>query len=304
MRDRLVVGTRASALALWQTNWVVEKLRRLHPGLVVEIVPIKTEGDRVLDAPLPQLGGKGIFVGEIENALLRGEIDLAVHSLKDLPTEQPAGLAIAAIPEREDARDALVSRLGLPLAQLPRGAAIGTSSLRRSAQLLAARPDLRIGNLRGNLDTRLRKAVTDFDAIAVAVAGLLRLGMAGRIDEVLPVDVCTPAVGQGALAVETRAGDREAIGLVAPLEDPTTRAAVAAERAFLHRLGGGCHVPVGGYAYANGEDLTLLAVVADPSGRLCLRRDLTGPRSDPVSLGERLADLLLAAGAHALLGER
>lgn len=304
MRDRVLVGSRASALAMWQTNWVVQELSRLYPGLAVQILPIKTEGDLNLDTPLPRLGGKGIFVNEIENALLCGTIDLAVHSLKDLPTEQPEELAISAVPKRADARDALVSRSGLDLASLPPGATVGTSSLRRSAQLLAARPDLRMANLRGNVDTRLRKAVTDFDAIVVAVAGLLRLGMAGRITAVLPVDVCTPAVGQGALAVETRAGDDDLAQLVAPLDDPETRAAVEAERALLHRLGGGCHVPVGGYAYAAADKLVLVAVVADPSGRPCFRRDLAGVLSNPVVLGQHLADLLLDAGADVLLGRR
>ncbi|MCL4467248.1 MAG: hydroxymethylbilane synthase [Chloroflexi bacterium] len=303
MTTDLRLGTRASALALWQTNWVVEQLRRLYPDVDVEVVPIKTLGDAAWAEPLSQLG-KGVFVNEIEQALLRCEIDLAVHSLKDLPTEQPQGLAIAAVPPREDARDALVSRLGASLATLPRGASVGTSSPRRAAQLLAARPDLRVGSLRGNLDTRLRKAVIDFDAIVVAVAGLLRLGMAGRITEILPVEVCTPAVGQGALAIETRATDDSVYALLQPLDDGPTRTAVAAERALLQRLGGGCHVPVGAIAQVSGALLTLQAVVAHASGNPCLRDTLSGDAADPAALGYRLAEALIAAGADRLLDAR
>jgi hydroxymethylbilane synthase len=299
----LRIGTRASALALWQTNWVVEQLRRLQPGIGITIVPIKTLGDRSWAEPLPQLG-KGVFVNEIEQALLAGEIDLAVHSLKDLPTEQPQGLVIAAVPPREDPRDALVSRLGVSLAALPVGAAVGTSSLRRAAQLLAARPDLQVGNLRGNLDTRLRKAVTDFDAIVVAVAGLLRLGMAGRITEILPVEVCTPAVGQGALAIEARQADGPVRALLQPLNDGPTRIAVLAERALLRRLGGGCHVPVGALAQLNGSLLSLRGVIAHPSGTPCLRRALVGESTDPAALGDRLAEELIASGGDRLLDDR
>jgi len=302
MPTRVVIGTRASALALWQANWVKEELESLHPGLAVLLQTIHTRGDKLLDAHLARIGGKGLFVTEIELALARGEIDLAVHSLKDLPTEQPAGLTIAAVPPREDARDALVSRHGLRLADLPVGATIGTSSLRRSAQLLAFRPDFIIANLRGNLDTRLRKAATDYDGVVLAVAGLRRLNAVDRVVEVLSTDVCLPAVGQGALAIETRADDDAVRALVAPLEDPDTRAAVTAERALLHRLGGGCHVPVGAYAAVTGNELALAAVVAHASGQPLLRADGRASLQDAASLGEKVAEQLLAKGAAALLG--
>ncbi|MHB1131435.1 MAG: hydroxymethylbilane synthase [Chloroflexota bacterium] len=297
----LRVGTRGSALALWQTNWVIAQLRSLRPDIEVETVTMKTQGDRQLDVPLSVIGGKGVFVSEIENALLRGDVDLAVHSLKDMPSEQPDGLTIAAVPPREDPRDALVSRLGLPLHSLPAGARVGTSSLRRQAQLLAARPDLVVENLRGNLDTRLRKSDSDFEAIILAVAGLHRLGLEERIVEILAPEICTPAVGQGALAIEARSDDSPTRDLLAQLDDPVTRQAVAAERAFLGALGGGCAVPLGAYALSVGDQLTVQAVVAHPSGIPCLRRTLSGPAADAPSLGRQLAKLLLADGAGSLL---
>jgi hydroxymethylbilane synthase len=297
----LKVGTRGSALALWQTSWVVEQLRHLRPDLEVEKRTIKTQGDRQLNVPLSVIGGKGVFVTEIEDALLRGEVDLAVHSLKDMPSEQPDGLTIAAVPPREGARDAVVSRLGLRLLALPEGARVGTSSQRRQAQLLALRPDLKVESLRGNLDTRLRKSDSDYEAIILAVAGLHRLGFGERIVEILSPEICTPAVGQGALAIEARADDGPTLALLAQLDDPTTRQAVAAERAFLGEMGGGCAVPLGAYAAPEGDQLTVRAVVAHPSGSPCLRRTVSGPAADAPVLGRRLAELLLADGARALL---
>ena len=301
MAADLRIGTRASALALWQANWVKAELEQRHRGIVVELVTIRTQGDRLFDAPLAEVGGKGIFVSEIELALARGEVDLAVHSLKDMPTVQPDGLVIAAVPTREDPRDALVSRLGLRLADLPAGARVGTSSQRRAAQLLAYRPDLRIAGLRGNLDTRLRRAATEYDAVVLALAGLRRLKAEHHIAEVIPTEVCLPAVGQGALAVEARADDARVCGLVEPLDDPEARATTTAERSLLRHLGGGCVVPIGGLAVREGDELVLSGVVAHPSGHPCLRDTLRGRLDGAEALGKAVAARLLAAGADALL---
>jgi len=280
----------------------VESLERRHPHVRFQVVEIHTLGDQRQDVPLFQVRGTGLFVKELEQALLRGEIDLAVHSLKDMPTRLPPGLTIAAVPEREDPRDALVSRLGLSLAAMPRGARIGTSSRRRAAQLLALRPDLRIVDIRGNVDTRLRKAEGgEYDAVVLAAAGLIRLGRADRITEVLSPEVILPAVGQGALAVEIRADDERTIPLVAPLDHPPTRAATTAERAFLARLGGGCHVPIAAYAEVDGERIRLRALVASPDGRAVVRGDREGSVSQAASLGRALAEDLLARGADSLV---
>jgi len=301
----LVAGTRGSTLALWQTRQVADRLQAASPGLEVQIRIIRTRGDAVADRPLSQVGGKGLFVTEIEDALAAGEIDLAVHSLKDMPTEQPEGLVLGAILERADARDALVVRGGAgDLWSLPAGARVGTSSLRRQAQLLAARPDLQTLDLRGNVDTRLRKLREGrYDAIVLAGAGLERLGLAGAISQILPLDVVLPAVGQGALCVEVRAGDAATRGLVAALDHAATRRAAGAERALLRRLEGGCQVPVGAYARPEGGELVLQGLVAAPDGTRLVRDEIRGPAAGAEELGTDLAGRLLAAGGAAILEE-
>lgn len=265
---RLIIGTRGSALARWQTDHVASLLRYAWPELTVDVQVISTQGDRVLDTPLPLLGGKGVFTAELEAALHSGAIDLAVHSLKDLPTDNPEGLTVGAFPQRAAVEDALVSRSGAPLAQLPHGATIGTSSRRRAAQLLAARPDLHIADIRGNVDTRLRKAHDaegPYDAIILAAAGLTRLGLDNQITERLRLDVMLPAPGQGALAVQCR-DDDTLLELLAPLNHLPTRLAVTAERAFLAALGGGCSLPIAAYATVTGETLDLRSRVSAPDG--------------------------------------
>lgn len=303
MQERLVVGTRASALALWQTEHVAKQLRAHLPGLQVAVRRIETRGDRVRDRALSLVGGKGLFVKEIEEALLAGEVDLAVHSLKDMPSEQPAGLMLAAILERADARDALVSRQGTgDLAALPPGARVGTSSQRRRAQILAVRPDLQVLDLRGNVDTRLRKLYQgDYEAIILAVAGLARLGHDDALDQALPPEVMLPAVGQGALCVEARADDAGTRARLAFLDHGPTRQATTAERAFLRRLEGGCQVPIGAYGQIEGDRLWLRGLVASPDGRHVLRDEVSGAAAQAERLGLSLAETLLAAGAGRIL---
>ncbi len=248
-RGTVRLGTRASALAVRQTEEVLAGLRAAHPGLAFEVRPVRTAGDHDQATPLADLGGEGVFVTALENALLAGEIDLAIHSLKDMPAEQPPGLAIGAVLPRADPREALVSRLGLPLEGLPAGGRVGTDSPRRAAQLRAFRPDLQVIGLRGNVDTRLRKARSDeYDAIVLALAGLIRLGQAAAVTAIIPPEIILPAPGQGGIAVEVRAGDGEALELAAALDDAPTRAATTAERSFLQALGAGCHVPVAAHA--------------------------------------------------------
>lgn len=303
-RRNIVLGTRASALALRQTGLVAASLRAAHSGLRLDTQTVHTGGDRDQETPLDLLGGQGVFVKEIENALLAGEIDLAVHSLKDMPAEQPRGLTIGAVLAREDPREALVSRLGLGLEELPQGARVGTGSLRREAQLRAYRPDLVMLGLRGNVDTRLKKAMTtEYDAIVLALAGLLRLGRAAEVTAIIPPEVILPAVGQGAIAVEVRAGDLEARALVAPLDDPSTRAATEAERSLLRALGGGCHVPIAGHALVRGDGLWLRGLVASPSGERILRGSVLGPPGAAEELGRELAAKLLAQGCGEILAE-
>jgi hydroxymethylbilane synthase len=294
----LTIGSRGSQLALWQANWVRQRLEALGETCRVEI--IKTTGDRITDVPLAKVGSKGLFTKEIEEALLDGRIDLAVHSLKDLPTELPEGLRISAIPEREDARDALVGRR---LAELPPGARVGTSSLRRVAQLRAARPDLVIESVRGNLDTRLRKLDQgQHDALVMAAAGLRRLGWEARIAECLSGEVMCPAVGQGALAIETRE-DGEAAARCARLDHAATRLAVEAERALLASLGGGCQVPIGAYGRVTGDRLELTAIVASTDGSHVIRKEAGGLASDRLRIGCELGAQLLEAGAREILDE-
>ncbi len=293
----LTIGTRGSALAQWQARWVAARLESLGETIRIEI--IHTTGDRTLDVTLAQVGTKGMFTKEIEEALLAGSIDLAVHSLKDMPTELPAGLTLAAVPEREDARDALVGRA---LSALPAGSRVGTSSLRRAAQLRALRPDLEILDIRGNVDTRLRKLDEGrYDAILLASAGLTRLGWSHRAAELLDPSQMCPAVGQGALAIETRDDGGAAFHAAARLDHAPTRAAVTAERALLASLGGGCQVPVGAHATLVDGSLHLRAVVVAPDGSRLLTRQDRGPASAPGALGRTAAEALLASGAALIL---
>lgn len=293
----LRIGSRGSQLALWQARWIQRRLEEFGEAAAIQI--IKTTGDKITDVPLAKVGSKGLFTKEIEEALLDGRVDLAVHSLKDLPTELPPGLTIAAVPEREDPRDAL---LGARLKDLPPGARIGTSSLRRSAQLRALRPDLEIEPLRGNLDTRLRKLDEGrYDAIVAACAGLKRLGWENRIAEVLEPSVMCPAVGQGALAVETRRDGGRAHEICRRLDDPDSRAAVTAERALLRALGGGCQVPVGACGRVSDGVLHLQAVVVAPDGSSLIRLDDSGPAGEAEGVGSRLGRRLLDAGARRIL---
>lgn len=300
--QRLIIGTRGSALALWQAQHVAENLKALIPNLDVAIQEIKTLGDRVRDRALSEVGGKGLFVKEIETALAAGEIDLAVHSLKDMPTAQPPGLTLAAVLERADPRDALLVRGGGDLHGLPGGARVGTSSMRRRAQLLAARPDLQVVDLRGNVDTRLRKLREgQYDAVILAVAGLERLGHVGAISQLLPFEIMLPAVGQGALCIETRADDTATRALITPLDHAPTHRAAQAERAFLRRLEGGCQVPIGAYAQVNGGRIHLRGLVASLDGRRIVRDEIDGPAAE--ALGIELAERLLAAGGDQILAE-
>ncbi len=302
MAASLRLGTRGSQLALRQAALVRDALLARHPGLAVELTAISTHGDRAAEVPLHLLSGQGVFARAIEDALLDGRVDMAVHSLKDLPSVETPGLEIAAVPPREDARDALVSRGGVPFAALPPGARVATGSPRRAAQLRAARPDLQIVDIRGNLDTRLRKLEQDdLDALVLAVAGLRRLGLAERIAEALSTALCLPAVGQGALAVQCRADDAATRALVAPLDHVATHAAVRAERALLAALGGGCKVPIAAHAEAYGDELHLHGVVAAPDGSQVIRDSLTAPLAAAALLGMGLAARLMAAGAGDLL---
>jgi hydroxymethylbilane synthase len=290
----LTIASRGSQLALWQARWIAGRLAEMGRPSRIEIV--KTTGDTVSDVPLAKVGTKGLFTKEIEEALLDRRADLAVHSLKDLPTELPAGLALAAAPEREDARDAIV---GHKLAGLARGARVGTSSLRRQAELLRLRPDLAVETIRGNVDTRLRKLDEgQFDAIVLAAAGLRRLGCGDRIAEIFEPEIMCPAVGQGALAVETRAGEED---LVAALDHAPTRQAVTAERALLGALGGGCQVPIGAHARVEGDRLRLLAVVLAPGGTQAVSVEREGAARDAEALGREAGERLLAEGAQEIL---
>jgi hydroxymethylbilane synthase len=295
------LGSRGSTLALAQAHWVKARIEERRPELKVEIVVLKTSGDRFMDASLQAIGGKGLFTKEIEDALLRNEIDLAVHSLKDLPTEMAQGLALVAVPEREDARDVLVTRERTSLDRLPPGARIGTGSLRRRAQLLYHRPELSVVGIRGNVDTRLKKLdAGEFDALVMAAAGLKRIGRGDRIVEFLPSEICVSAVAQGALGLQARANDasNEEWSF---LHHAPTAAEVAAERSFLSRLGGGCQVPVGARAVVAGDPITKIGVVASPDGKSLKRGERSGKFVDAVKLGVELAEELLRAGADRIL---
>jgi len=298
----LRIGTRGSKLALWQAHWVQSRLSSLHPDLDIDIVVIKTKGDKILDVPLAKVGGKGLFVKEIEEALLDGRVDLAVHSMKDMPAEMPAGLVIGPVPEREDPRDVLISESGETLSDLPVGARIGTSSLRRSAQLLHARPDLEIRSIRGNLDTRLKKLETeDLDAIVLAAAGVRRLGLEDRITQYIEERVMLPAVAQGALCIQIRKSDSYVEKAVKPLNHPETRGVVLGERAFLNRLGGSCQVPVAGHGQLMDGRFELTGLVADLGGSLVLKETLAGDFDRSADVGIDLAERLLKKGAAEIL---
>jgi hydroxymethylbilane synthase len=298
----LRIATRKSQLALWQAEHVATLLRQAHAGLEVELVPVVTQGDRIQDRSLAAIGGKGLFIKELEVALDEQRADIAVHSMKDLPGDLPDGLIIAAVLERADARDALLTAKAARLDDLPRGARVGTSSLRRQAQLLAARPDLRIEALRGNVDTRLRRLdAGEMDAIVLACAGLIRLGLESRITARLDPTVSLPAVAQGVIGIECRGADLRTLELVTVLNHPATRIAMDAERAFAHRLGGSCQSPIAAHAEIAGRSLILDGLVAEPDGSRLLRDRQSGSIEDPVALGRLLAERILAAGAGPLL---
>lgn len=302
MPKTIHIGSRGSQLALWQANYVKSALASCHPSLSVEIVTIKTTGDKILDAPLARVGGKGLFVKEIEEALLSGKIDLAVHSMKDMPSALPEGLCIGAVPEREIPADVLISRDGRKLSDLIGRARIGTGSLRRAAQLKHVRPDTEIVPLRGNLDTRLRKLETErLDAIVLAAAGVKRLGLQDRISEYLDTSVMMPAVGQGALCIETRQNDTAVLEIVDALDHPHTRTAVLGERSFLKRLDGSCQVPIAGIGTLNEGRFVLQGLVADLEGHTIIHDTLSGEAAAAVDIGSALAERLLANGAKEIL---
>lgn len=300
----LKIATRKSPLALWQANFVKDRLEALYPELRVELVPMSTQGDKILDTPLAKVGGKGLFVKELETAMLEGRADIAVHSMKDVPVEFPAGLGLHTICEREDPRDAFVSNRFQAIDELPQGAVVGTSSLRRQCQLRAARPDLVIRDLRGNVNTRLAKLdAGEYDAIILAAAGLKRLEMDHRITAFIEPEQSLPANGQGAVGIECRLDDHELHALLAPLEHSETRARVLTERAMNRALQGGCQVPIGAYALVEGEQIWLRGLVGSPDGTRVIRDEIRGAVSDGEALGEQLAQRLLAAGADLILAE-
>ncbi len=301
-RSSLVIGTRGSQLAMWQAEWVQARLQEIAPHLSIRLERIQTSGDKILDVPLAKIGGKALFVKEIEEALMRKDIDLAVHSMKDVPSVLPEGLAIHCVPKREDPRDALLSRNGESFRALPHSAKIGTSSLRRQSQFLAQRPDFSIHMLRGNLDTRVRKLQEgQFDAIVLAASGLKRLGWIAQITECLSPDISLPAVGQGALGIEGRADDVFIQNLLTPLNDFASRIAVSAERAFLARLEGGCQVPIGGHASIDGQQVTFHGLVASVDGTQIIREDICGAVGEADSLAVTVAERILEAGGDKIL---
>jgi hydroxymethylbilane synthase len=296
------IGTRGSPLAVWQAEWVRSRLIALHSRYKAELVKIKTTGDKIVDVPLAHVGGKGLFVKEIETALLDGHIHIAVHSMKDMPAEIPPRLCIGAVPERENPLDVLISRNGHSFEDLPKSARIGSSSLRRGAQVRYVRPDVTVHPLRGNLDTRIRKLEKEaLDAIIVAAAGVKRLGLGARITEYLPEAIMLPAIGQGALAIEIREDDDLTRRLIAPLDHRETRLAVESERAFLARLEGGCQVPIAARAKIIGDELEITGLVAEVDGSLLLRETITGPVGQHKRLGVELAERLLEKGGREIL---
>ncbi|MBK1655540.1 hydroxymethylbilane synthase [Allochromatium vinosum] len=302
MSNSIRIATRKSPLAMWQAEHVTARLKALHPGLTVEIIGMTTKGDQLLDSPLSKVGGKGLFVKELEQGMLAGEADIAVHSMKDVPVEFPEGLHLAVIMERENPYDAFVSNTYANLAELPEGTCVGTSSLRRQCQLADRRPDLRIEPLRGNVNTRLAKLdAGEYDAIILAAAGLIRLGFESRIRDCIdPVD-SLPAIGQGAIGIECRVDDERVHQLIAPLADRDTTDRVLAERAMNARLNGGCQVPIGGHAVLDGDQLILKGLVGTTDGTRILRAEASGPRAEAEAIGVRVAEDLLGQGADAIL---
>ena len=310
MKNKIIIGTRGSKLALWQAEWIKAELQKIRPGLEVELNKIKTTGDKILDVPLAKVGGKGLFVKEIEEALLRNEADIAVHSMKDVPTDFPDGLHLAVICKREDPRDAFISQIQNSKFKiqnflgLPQGATVGTSSLRRSCQLLSMRPDIKIEQLRGNLDTRLRKLDEgQFDAIILAAAGVKRLGWADRITETLLPEISLPAIGQGAVGIECRTDDEFINKLIAPLDHFETSVCVRAERACLKKLEGGCQVPIAAYAKLINGMIVMDGLVGSVSGETIIKAHVEGNPKDAEMLGIKLAEEVLSKGGKAILDE-
>lgn len=299
---KIIIGSRGSQLALWQANWVKSQLENLHGNADISIRVITTSGDKIKDVPLSKIGGKGLFVKEIEEALLAKEIDLAVHSMKDVPIEIPSQLEISIITKRENPLDALISKNGKKLADLPQGATIGTSSLRRSSQLLNHRNDFKIHPLRGNVDTRLKKVEEGkYDAILLASAGLNRLGWSNRITEEISHEIIIPAMGQGALGIETRLGDTKTYNFISSLNHEQTNYEVSAERALVGKLDGGCQVPIGAYAKIEGDLITLKGLVASLDGKIIHKSEIVGPIDDAINIGQDLGEVLLKMGANEIL---
>lgn len=303
-KKSLIIATRKSPLALWQAEYVKQRLQQEHPELSVELLPMSTRGDKILDTPLAKIGGKGLFLKELEQAILAGEADIAVHSMKDVPMDFPDGLALGVVCPREDPRDAFVSKHYDSLDDLPVGAAVGTCSLRRQAQILALRPDLNIVDLRGNVQTRLSKLdAGEYDAIILAAAGLIRLGLGERICDFIDAEVSLPAAGQGAVGIELRSDDLETLALLTPLQDLETERCVAAERALSKRLDGGCQVPIAAYAIYDNGQISMRARVAQIDGTIVLQVNGGAPAAEAEILGSALAEQLLGKGAHEILAE-
>lgn len=302
MRQKIVIGTRTSKLALWQVGFVADKIKYAFPHIDIILHPIITTGDKILDMPLARIGGKGLFTQELENSILNHKIDLAVHSLKDMPIELPGGLCLGAVVNRENPKDGLISPRYKSMNKLPHGARVGTSSLRRRAQLLYLRPDLHISDLRGNVDTRLRKLETEeLDAIVLAVSGLKRLGWQDQVTQELPLELFLPAAGQGVLAIEARSQDDEVLNMLKVLHDESTYKAVMSERSFLKGVEGGCQVPIGVYAKCDRQRLSIQAVILDAEGKKAIRAKAEGDSLDAVQIGSDLADSMLKEGGRELL---
>ncbi|AGL01510.1 hydroxymethylbilane synthase [Desulfoscipio gibsoniae] len=302
MVNQVNIGSRDSDLAMWQAHWVADALRQAHPDRSFHIRGMKTKGDNILDVALAKIGDKGLFTKELELALLNGEINMAVHSMKDLPTTLPDGLSIGAVCQREYPGDVLISRDDIQLADLKKGARIGTSSLRRRAQLLHYRPDLQMVDIRGNLNTRLRKfKELELDGIVLAYAGIKRMGYEEMITQLIPFDICLPAVGQGSVGVEINSSDLATRDILASLDHETSRSAIEAERAFMKRLEGGCQVPIGAYGQVQGDVLNLEGAVINLHGQIALRHNVTGPVLDARQLGIQLAEVLIDRGAEKIL---
>lgn len=302
--NKVIIGSRGSPLALWQANWVKDLLLSQHSDLTVDIKIIKTSGDKIQDVPLAKIGGKGLFVKEIEEGLLKREVDFAVHSMKDMPITFPVNLCIACVTKRENPFDALISKKDIKLEDLPKGAKIGTGSLRRMSQLLYYRPDLNLVPLRGNLETRLKKLETEgLDAIILAAAGLIRLGWSERITEIISPEILLPAMGQGAVGIETRKNDVDNQILLADLDDEETHYALDAERALVSQLEGGCNVPIGSFATLKGDQITLTGLVASLDGKTMYKKELTDLKTNATALGRKMGNELIEMGADRIMQE-